>query len=118
MTLTEQVMAQASFMAQELAAGDSHLLETVCKAAVSSLEARLRDDVAVEDCQADFVTAAGMLAVAALADIGDWTGVEQLTAGDLTIRRKESGTAAEYLRSQAELLMAPYLKTAFAFLGV
>ena len=118
MSLTEQVIAQASFMAQELANEDRQLLETVCQAAVSSLEARLRDDVTAEDCQADFVTAAGMLAVAALTDIGDWTGVEQLSAGDLTVRRKNSGSAAEYLRSQAEMLMAPYLKTAFAFLGV
>lgn len=118
MSLTEQVMAQVSFMARELADGDEQLLETVCRAAVSSLEARLRDDVTVEDCQADFVTAAGMIAVAALTDIGDWTGVEQLTAGDLTVRRGNSHAAAEYLRSQAEMLMAPYLKTAFAFWGV
>lgn len=118
MNLTEQVMAQAGFMAQELAAGDNHLLETVCKAAVSSLKARLRDDVAVEDCQADLITAAGMLAVAALADIGDWTGVEQLTAGDFMVRRKNSGSAVEYLRSQAEMLMAPYLKSNLTFLGV
>ena len=118
MSLTEQVMNQVSFMARELAAGDAQLLETVCGAAVSSLEARLRDEVSVEDCQADFVTAAGMIAVAALTDIGDWTGVEQLTAGDLTVRRSDSHKAAEYLRAQAEMLMAPYLKTAFAFLGV
>ena len=118
MSLTDQVKNQVSFMAGELAAGDGQLLETVCAAAVSSLEARLREDVTLEDCQADFITAAGMLAVAALTDIGDWTGVEQLTAGDLTVRRGNSHKAAEYLRSQAEMLMAPYLKTAFAFLGV
>lgn len=118
MSLTEQVKNQVSFMARELAAGDEQLLETVCQAAVSSLEARLRDEVAVEDCQADFITAAGMMAVAALTDIGDWTGVEQMTAGDLTVRRGNSHKAAEYLRSQAEILMAPYLKTAFAFMGV
>ena len=118
MSLTEQVMAQARFLARDVADKDIQLLETVCIAAVSSLEARLRDDVSSEDCQADLVTAAGMLAIAALTDIGDWTGVEQMTAGDLTIRRKDTGSAAEYLRSQAELLMAPYLKTAFSFLGV
>ncbi len=89
MSLTEEVMAQARFMAQELANKDAQLLETVCQAAVSTLEARLREEVSVEECQADFVTAASMMAVAALADIGDWTGVEQLTAGDLTVRKGE-----------------------------
>lgn len=118
MTLTERVMAQARFMAQELAGQDAQLLETVCQAAVSMLEARLREDIGVEDCQADFITAAGMLAVAALADIGDWTGVEQLTAGDLTVRRGEKHRGADCLRAQAEMLMAPYLKTKYTFMGV
>lgn len=117
MSLTEQVLSQAKFMAQEMTDTDEQLLQVVCQAAVSSLEARLRDNLTPEDCLADFVTAAGMYALAALADIGDWTGVEQLTAGDVTVRRGNNG-AANYLRSQAELLMAPYLKMGFAFLGV
>lgn len=118
MSLTEQVMAQARFMAEELTGQDAQLLETVCQAAVSSLESRLRDDLTADQCQADFVTAAGMMAVAMLADIGDWTGVEQLTVGDLTVRRSAKSSAADCLRAQAEMLMAPYLKTAFTFMGV
>lgn len=118
MSLTEEVIAQAGFIAQDLESLDSKFVETVCRAAVASLEARLRDDLTAEDCQADFVTAAGMLAVAALTEIGDWTGVEQFTAGDLTVKRKKPESAVDYLRFQAELLMAPYLKTAFTFMGV
>lgn len=105
-------------MAQELTAENEALLEVVCRAAVSSLTARLRDNLTPEDCLSDFVTAAGMYALAAMSDIGDWGQVEQLTAGDLTVRRGSSDGAANYLRMQADLLMAPYLKQPFLFSGV
>lgn len=118
MNLTEQVITQASFLAPEVVGDNMDLLRTVCTAVVSSLEARLRDDLEPGDCLSDFVTAAGMYAVAALAEIGDWNTVEQLTAGDLTVRRGGNDRAAQYLRSQADLLMAPHLKTGFAFMGV
>lgn len=117
MSLTEQVFNQARYMAPELTSDQQDLLNTVCQAAVASLEARLRDDLTPEDCQADFITAAGMHAVAAMSEMGDLSGLEQLTAGDVTVRRGHNG-AADYLRSQAQLLMAPYLKDGFAFLGV
>ncbi len=117
MNLTEEVYNQARFMAQELTENQQDLLQVICQSAVASLEARLRDNVTVGDCQADFVTAAGMYAVAAMAEIGDFDGVEQLTAGDVTVRRGNNG-ASEYLRRQARLLMAPYLKDGFSFLGV
>ena len=117
MSLTEQVFNQARFMAQEMTQDQQDLLNVVCKAAVASLESRLRDNLSPEDCLSEFVTAAGMYALAAMTDIGDWTGLEQLSAGDLTLRRGENG-AANYLRTQAELLMAPYLKIGFLFRGV
>ena len=44
--------------------------------------------------------------------------LEQITAGDLTVRRSGSDVAADCLRTQAEMLMAPYLKAPVAFLGV
>lgn len=105
-------------MALELSEENAALLEVVCQAAVSSLTARLRDNLEPEDCLADFVTAAGMYALAAMSDIGNWSNVEQLTAGDLTVRRSSNDCAANYLRSQADLLMAPYLKSPFVFRGV
>jgi len=48
------------------------------------------------------------------------TGVlpEQITAGDLTLRRSGSDAAACCLRYQAELMMLPYMKDRFAFVGV
>ena len=118
MSLADQVFSQASFMAQELTAENEALLEVVCQAAVSSLAARLRDNIGPEDCMSDFVTAAGMYALAAMSDIGDWGKIEQLTAGDVTVRRGNRDGAANYLRTQADILMAPYLKMPFAFMGV
>ncbi len=118
MSIADQVFSQACFMAQELTAENEALLEVVCQAAVSSLTARLRDDLSVEDCQSDFITAAGMYALAAMSDIGDWGQLEQMTAGDVTIRRGKGDGAANYLRTQADLLMAPYLKQPFMFAGV
>lgn len=118
MNLTEQVITQASFMAPEVVGDNADLLRIVCSAVVSSLEARLRDDLDPQDCLSDFVTAAGMYVVAALTEIGDWSKVEQLTAGDLTVRHGGNDAAARYLRGQADQLMAPHLKTGFSFMGV
>ena len=94
------------------------MLEVVCKATVASLEARLREDVTPQDCLSDFVTAAGMYAVAAMYEIGDFSQVEQLTAGDLTLRKRDTKGPADLLRSQAEQMMAPHLRPGFAFMGV
>ena len=118
MSLTEKVLAQARFMAPELTGDNVELLQTMCTAVVSSLSARLKDDLTPEDCLADFVTAAGMYVLAAMSEIGDWSKVEQLTAGDVTLRRRSTDAAANFLRAQAEQLMAPHLRTGFAFLGV
>ncbi len=113
MSLTEQVCNQAKFMAQELTADHQTLLETVAGAVARSLEARLRDEISPEDCLSDFVTAAGMYTAAVLEDLG---GVEQFTAGDVTVRRASS--RADELRKQAVTLMMPWIKAPFTFMGV
>ena len=41
-----------------------------------------------------------------------------LMAGELTIQRGSQSAAARCLRGQAELLMMPYVRDGFAFLGV
>lgn len=118
MSIADQVFSQACFMAQELTAENEALLEVVCQAAVTSLTARLRDNLTPDDCLSDFVTAAGMYALAAMSEIGDWGQIQQLTAGDVTIHRGKGDGAANYLRTQADMLMAPYLKQSFLFSGV
>lgn len=118
MTLTERVYTQARLMAHELPEENQALLEAVCRAAVVSLQSRLRDNVTPEDCQEEFVMAAGMYALAAMSGISDMGQLEQITAGDLTVRRSGGNVAANCLRTQAGMLMAPYVKPAVPFLGV
>jgi hypothetical protein len=43
---------------------------------------------------------------------------EQICAGDLTVRKSSFDAAACCLRYQAELMMIPYVKDRFAFMGV
>ena len=120
MMLTEQVCNLAAELAGELTAQQRKILEALCSASVSSLAARLRDGLTVEDCGNDFICAAGLMALAALHQVTVDTPTEQITAGDFTVR-KESGdryTAVKGLQDQAEQMMAPYLKDRFAFLGV
>jgi hypothetical protein len=44
--------------------------------------------------------------------------MEQITAGDLTMRRKSGNAAGCCLRYQAELMMLPYMRDPFVFVGV
>ena len=44
--------------------------------------------------------------------------MEVFQAGDLSIRRRSMDAASNCLRNQAELMIAPYLKDRFSFMGV
>ena len=118
MTLVEQVYTHARLMAQELAEENQPLLEAVCAAAVNELRQQLRDNIGPEDCLTDFVTAAAMFALASMSDLGSMAQLEQISAGDLTLRRNGNGTADACLRQQAQALMRPYVKAHFMFAGV
>ena len=117
MTLTEQVYTQAKVMAQELAEENQSMLEAISAAAVADLQGKLRDEIGPEDCVSEFVTAAAMYALAAMSDISSMGQLEQVTAGDVTLRRGKN-TAANALRYQAQMLMKPYIKMPFLFAGV
>ena len=66
MTLKEQVMAQALLLAGDLSDQQTEILDALCCASSTALEARLRDGLTPEDCKADFIAAASLLALAAL----------------------------------------------------
>ena len=74
----------------------------------------------VEDCKADFVAAASLYALAALNEAGSGTAVEEFRAGDLTVRQGggHRDAASRCLQRQAEMMILPYLKDRFSFLGV
>lgn len=118
MSLTDQIYAQALVLIRDLEDGDRPMLELLCRSAEVSLKAKLRDGVRPEDCKADFIAAASLYALSAMSEIESGTLPEQITAGDLTLRRSSSDAAACCLRYQAELMMLPYVKDRFAFMGV
>ena len=120
MTLSEQVYAQALLLAGELDERQSQLLQVLCSAATSSLESRLRDGITAEDCKADFIAAASLYALASLGDVEETVQVEEFKAGDLTVRQSISGrdAASNCLQRQADMMILPYLKDRFSFLGV
>lgn len=120
MTLKEQVLAQSLLLAGELTRQQANLLDALCAASTASLQARLRDGLAAEDCKADFIAAASLLALSALSETSNAESTEQVTVADFTVKtsRPGSNAAANCLRAQAELMIAPYLKDRFSFRGV
>ena len=119
MTLKDQVFAQAALLAGDLNGQQTDLLSVLCTASTAALTARLKDGLTPEDCKADFIAAASLFALAALNEAEDSDRVEEFKAGDLTVKQGGSKDAASRcLYNQAELMITPYLKDRFAFLGV
>lgn len=118
MSMIELVFAQALLMAPDLPLEEQDMLKAMCRAAVTSLERKLRNNLAAKDCHNEFVTAASMYALAAMSEVSESNQFEQISTGDLTLRRGEGTLAANCLRAQADMLMAPYVKLGVAFVGV
>ena len=119
MSLTDQVYAQAALLAGDLTDRQEKLLLALCTGTTSILKARLRRGLSPEDCKADFIAAASLLALADLGSVTEADQMEQITAGDFTLRRGgKRDAASNCLRAQAELMIAPYLKDSFSFRGV
>jgi len=120
MMTVQQVLTHALHLAGELTEQQSLMLEVLCNASTSALKARLREGLTPDDCGSDFVTAAALMALAALENVSKDVPMEQITAGDFTIRKGSVShdAAADCLRSQAEQIMAPYLMDRFSFQGV
>ena len=120
MTIKDQVLAQALLLAGDLDDRQREILRALCTASAASLQTRLREGLTPEDCKADFIAAASLLALAAMNGVSNEEQTEQITVGDFTVRnvKGSSDAASNCLRAQAELMIAPYLKDRFSFLGV
>ena len=120
MNLIEQIQAHALLMAGNMSPMQQEILKTFCQASASYLESRLRDGLSPEDCKADFVAAASLLALAALNSYRAEDFSEQVTVADFTMKTTcgYKDVASNCLKTQAELMIAPYLKDRFAFMGV
>jgi len=116
--MTDQVFAQAALLAGQLDEQQTELLKVLCQAAVRSLEARLREGLTPDACKADFVAAASLYALSALNEAGGTGGIAEFRAGDLTVKRSGMDPSSRCLQRQAELIMQPFLKDRFAFMGV
>ena len=115
MMLTEQIYAQASLLASPLEEKQQQLLRILCEGAAYALRARLREGMTEEDCRAEFVASASLLALADLQEAEQLGTMAEFRAGDLTVKNREAGSATRCLRNQAELIMAPFLKDTLAF---
>ena len=95
------------------------LLESLCACAEAQIAGRLSDGTAPEDCAEAFTCAAALYAAAGLFSCRSSGGVEQFTAGEVSIRTAAAGSRGAELRALAERLMAPYSDSggggAFAF---
>ena len=118
MMLTEQVYHQAALLAGQLEEQQTQMLRLLCQVSASGLEKQLRDGLTAEDCRADFVAAASLYALAALDQTGREDVLEEFRAGDLTVKRKNMDTSSRCLQRQADLIIQPFLKDRFTFLGV
>ena len=118
MMLTEQIFAQAALLAGPLTEQQTELLKVLVQTAESSLRNRLRDGLTDEDCKADFVAAASLYALTALHETGKTGGLEEFRAGDLMVKRSGMDTSSRCLQRQADLIIQPFLKDSFAFVGV
>ena len=118
--MQEMIFAQAMLLAGDLDRQQRELLRVLCNAAASSLKARLKEGITLENCREDFILAASLYALADLQLAQDCGDIREFKAGDLTVTRGNisgEGAAQNYQR-QAEWLMKPYLQDSFAFLGV
>lgn len=117
MTLTEQIYAQAMLLAGDDSKVNEDLLRMFCQSATVCLTNQLRAGLTPEDCKADFVAAASLYALAALAETDEMADFSHIQVGDVTMKRS-GGAATACLRHQAKLMMAPYLADQFVFSGV
>ena len=118
--MEEIVMVAQSLAEREFRAGELAALSVLCEEARRQWEARLREEVQVEDCRGIFTLACAWTALAALEETAEAGLPRSFTAGELRVDRgSDSAAGARSLRRQAELLMAPYVEDErFAFLEV
>ena len=118
MSITDQVFAQAMLLSGAVTKEQEPLLQVLCQSAVNSLTARLRPGLSADDCKADFIAAASLYALASLSELDEVGQLERMQIGDVTMVRRSKSPASACLRSQAALMMGPYLVDKFAFRGV
>lgn len=116
MTALDDIFAAAQ-MYTSASGGEEEMLRSLCTAAAERLKMRLNDGVEISDIYESFVCAAGLLAAADFCCCRASGGVKSFSAGPVSVT-KDDGETAKRLREQAEIIMAPWCRDAFQFLGV
>ena len=97
--------------------GKQHILRQFCVSELKRLESQLSDGVTVEDCYDALVCAAGMMAAADFSAAYADSGIRSFSAGPISVTKEGAKRTAD-LRQQAALLMLPWCRGSFRFLGV
>ncbi len=118
MALLDDIYTMAAVFAGPESEGEQAALRAMCQAASDGLTARLRPGVSAETCGESFVCAAAWIALGSYSAAAGADGIGSFTAGDVTVSSSGKNAAAEALRLQAELTMAPYLQDTVQFAGV
>lgn len=118
MSMTGLVMDQVVRIAGRDDPRQEAFLQLLCQAVTSEMTARLREGLHPEDCRADFVVAAGLYVLAALAETDENLNLQHIQVGDLTVKPGGGENAARCMREQAARLLQPYCADNFSFRGV
>ena len=99
------------------AEGEQTQLMRLCRAAIGRLRKDLADGVSESECIDSLVCGAALLAAADFLAIHSQSGVQSFSAGPVSVT-KNDGLRAKRMREEAALLLAPWCRGAFRFLGV
>ena len=97
MTLIDEVYAHARILAPQMNGECQAMLEAMCRSTTVSLQARLRENLTVEDCRTDFVTAAGMLALAAMSHVSFYNDFLKPSEQEYLAKEKNLKGSIEYM---------------------
>ena len=118
MALLDDIYTMAAVFAAPADDAEQAALRTLCQASADGLRARLRPGLTETDCRESFLCAAAWLALCAHSAGLGADGAASFAAGDLSVSLTGRSAAADALKTQAELLMAPYVEDGFRFRGV
>jgi hypothetical protein len=112
---SEAILSYAAAIAGDGA--DDTLLQAMCVAAASELEARLREGVSAEQLGETFSLAAGVLAASMYCATEHPERIRRFRAGEVSVAYEKA--TPESLRTAAEEMLAAYLQDrGFDFRGV
>ena len=119
--MDEAYIAEIAEQAAALAGCGTAQAKPMAAAACARIRSLLKSGVEPETCRAELVSAGTLWTLSLLAAAGTGTDVSAYSAGDVRVQRRsasEAAAGAAALRRQAEDILAPYLKSGFAFVGV